>query len=301
MTDTLVVGRGMLGRALGRARPGAHYADRPVRWGDEQRAVEDLIGVVTTFVEATSAPRALAWCAGGGYVGADADAMLAEARLLGTVLRTASSLDGGWTAFVASSAGGVYGHGRPECLDELDVPVPASPYGTAKVAVEEAARAWAGEHGATMLVGRIANLYGPTQRLDKAQGLITHLCRAAITRRPLSLFVSAETQRDYIYVDDAAAVIARWMDVAASQPGVTETKVIATGRATSIAGVLTTVTRVTRVRPPVVFSVDARTALQPRFVRLRSTWRTELDRFCPARPLEAGVCSVWHQFLRTRV
>ncbi len=58
-----------------------------------------------------------------------------------------------------------------------------------------------------LLVGRLSNLYGPGQDLAKPQGLISQLCRAQLTRRPLSIYVSLDTRRDYLFVDDAAAMV----------------------------------------------------------------------------------------------
>ena len=58
-----------------------------------------------------------------------------------------------------------------------------------------------------LLVGRISNLYGPGQNLAKPQGLVSQLCRAQLTRQPLSVYVSLDTMRDYLYVDDAAAMV----------------------------------------------------------------------------------------------
>ena len=58
-----------------------------------------------------------------------------------------------------------------------------------------------------MVIGRIANLYGPGQDPTKAQGLVSQLCRAHLERRPTSIYVSLDTARDYLFVDDAARLV----------------------------------------------------------------------------------------------
>ena len=55
------------------------------------------------------------------------------------------------------------------------------------------------------VLGRLANVYGPGQTLGKPQGLLSQLCLADATGRPLPVFVSMDTIRDYLYAGDAAA------------------------------------------------------------------------------------------------
>jgi nucleoside-diphosphate-sugar epimerase len=79
--------------------------------------------------------------------------------------------------------------------------VPLSAYGELKLHQEATARLML-EGVCAVLVGRVSNLYGPGQNLAKLQGLISRLALAAATRQPLNIFVSLDTLRDYIYVDD---------------------------------------------------------------------------------------------------
>ena len=59
-------------------------------------------------------------------------------------------------------------------------------------------RRFAAATGTAVLVGRIANLYGPGQNLAKPQGLVSQLCLANLTGQPLSIYVSLDTLRDYL-------------------------------------------------------------------------------------------------------
>ena len=101
-------------------------------------------------------------------------------------------------------AGCTPGHPEPPFTEHTE-PAPISPYGRAKLRSEEIATAFAVRTSTALLVGRLANLYGPGQNLDKPQGLISQLCRAQLTRQPLSVSVPLDTMRDYLFVDDAAA------------------------------------------------------------------------------------------------
>ena len=89
---------------------------------------------------------------------------------------------------------------------ESSTPRPLSVYGEAKIAEEElVVKLLAGT--VPVLIGRFSNLVGPGQNLAKPQGLVSQLCRAAAITQSVNLFVPMETLRDYLYVDDAAAMV----------------------------------------------------------------------------------------------
>ncbi len=140
-----------------------------------------------------------------------------------------------------------------------------------------------------MLVGRLSNLYGPGQDVSKPQGLITQLCRAQLSRQPLSVYVSLDTRRDYLFVDDAAAMVVDGLEKV-TEHGVRALKVFASERSTTIGAVLGDLHRITRRRPPVVLGTSATSSLQVRDLRLRSVaWppSTGLAR----TPLVAGIAA----------
>ena len=120
-----------------------------------------------------------------------------------------------------------------------------------------------------LLVGRLANLYGPGQDLDKPQGLVSQLCRAQLTRQPLTVYVPLDTMRDYLFVDDAAAMAVAGLG-AVTPSGRRALKVLASERSTTVGAVLGDLHRVTRRRPPVVLGVSPRSRRQVRDLRLRS-------------------------------
>ena len=69
--------------------------------------------------------------------------------------------------------------------------------------------------GVRAVLGRLSNVYGPGQTLGKPQGLLSQLCLADATGRPLPVFVSMDTIRDYLYAGDAARMVVRSIALAA--------------------------------------------------------------------------------------
>ena len=107
-----------------------------------------------------------------------------------------------------------------------------------------------------LVIGRFSNLVGPgqnlvkqqglvSQHLVKQQGLVSQLCRAVVTRQSLSVFVPMETLRDYLYVDDAAAMVRTLVANAVHmQPPTPVARNIASQRPVSVCTVLRTVQQV---------------------------------------------------------
>jgi UDP-glucose 4-epimerase len=146
--------------------------------------------------------------------------------------------------FLSSSAGGIYAGATHPPFSESTTPRPLSPYGETKLGQEEILRMTLGDC-LPLVIGRFSNLAGPGQSLVKRQGLVSQLCRAAVTRQSLSLFVPMETLRDYLYVDDAAAMARRLVENAVdTQPSTLVLRNISSQRAVSVYAVLRTVQQV---------------------------------------------------------
>ena len=292
---TLVVGAGgLLGSAVVRElrrqqRP--HLTVR-VPWGDRSAAVEAL---ATTSAEllATGGPWRILWCAGSGVVASSPEKLEAEVATLEAFLDRFARLaeDRPGALFLASSAGGVYAGSRGAPFTEQTEPRPISPYGEAKLRAEALARDFAGRTGHQVLVGRIANLYGPGQDPSKAQGLVTVLCRSHLARRPTSIYVSLDTSRDYVFVDDVARMaVAGTERVAAEDGGTVVVKIMASQRGTSVAAIMGELRRITKHRPRVVLGSSSLSAFQVRDLRFRSEVWPELDRLVTTS-LPAGMAA----------
>jgi UDP-glucose 4-epimerase len=192
--------------------------------------------------------------------------------------------------FFASSAGALYAGARVPPFTESSPTAPVAPYGFSKLALEARLQRLAAECGVAAAAGRITNLYGPGQNLAKPQGLISHLCRAHVTGQPLGIYVPLDTLRDYLFVDDAAAMVLDLMEAAAARPGEVAVKILASHGSVSVAALLMQAQRVFRRPIRVLFGASSEAARQARDLRVRSEVHPELDHRT-LRTLPAGIAA----------
>ena len=278
--ETLVIGAGgLLGAALTRV-------DSPqvipvpcqgIAW-NSGAALGQLTNAVTDFrLARPDRSAAVIWCAGAGVIGTGPEQLAAETEAFATMLDALPS--GDVLVFLASSAGGVYGGQRASPITEASPTVPLADYGRNKLVQERLLTDWAHATGGRGVIGRIANLYGPGQVLAKPQGLISQTCFATLTRQPISIYVPLDTIRDYLYVDDAAALVNSCVERCSELPaGTVITKILASGRSVTIGSVLAEVHRVLRRRPSVVMAASPKRHLQGAAMQFHSTVWTDLDR-----------------------
>ena len=253
------------------------------------RAIGAFLG---TVVSGDHKAWCLFWAAGAGIVGTTSETLAAETAIFEHALeRTSVHLDrlrqeprGRVPGFVflASSAGGVYGACPDSPATESSVCLPVSDYGRAKLRQEALLAKWAEVHAVSSLAGRISNLYGPGQNLDKPQGLITHLVRSLVLNRPVHLYVPLDTLRDYFHVDDCAAAIVHAVSRLIREATVdcaprSILKIFAAEQPASIAALIGIISWVTRRRPLVIHAAPhALTRQQPRRLTFRTAvWRDE--------------------------
>lgn len=295
---TWIVGKGgLLGQHLEREMRTRWplWVGARVPW-DEAGAARTLSAQAREFHRATEGRSwQLVWAAGAGVTGTSTKTLEAELGLFAATLNTLGELGSGrlGTVFLASSAGGVYaGVGTPP-YDENSPVRALSPYGDAKLKAEAQLSSWAQDSGTPALIGRIANLYGPGQNLAKAQGLISQMCRAHLTGQPLSVYVSLDTLRDYIFAPDCARLVAdalTQLHQDQNQRGDTlvRTKVLASQRAVTIGAVLGEMRRIFKRVPRIVVGSSPVSAFQAKDLSLRSVVWPHLDRQ-PLTPLPAGI------------
>ncbi|SDP04857.1 UDP-glucose 4-epimerase [Nakamurella panacisegetis] len=299
---TWVVGAGgLLGSALcARLRSdGGTVLRQRVGWSGERAGADLLAGLaqLSAHLERAGGPWRVVWCAGAGVTGSSAQALQQEIRTLTSFLdrMTERAADlGPGTFFLASSAGGLYA-GTPSdghAFSELDPVNPISPYGEAKLAAELAVTRYAEATGNQVQIGRIANLYGPGQNLSKGQGLISALCRSHLTRRPISVYVSLDTIRDYLFVDDCADMIADMLDVTTPgrQAGEVVLKILASQHGTTIATLVAACRQVFKRPPLLILGTSAQARFQVLDLRLRSFVWPEIDHRT-LMPLPAGIAA----------
>jgi UDP-glucose 4-epimerase len=248
-------------------------------------------------------PWSVAWCAGAGVTGTSAQALDLELVALRETLAAlaASPHPERGAFFFASSAGGVYaGVGMPP-YDESSPVRPLAPYGRAKLDAEALVTSSSHRTGTPSLIGRISNLYGPGQNLAKPQGLISQICRSHLTGQPLSIYVSLDTLRDYLFAPDCAGLIVAGLarlrqEQAAKGPGVV-TKIFASQRAITIGAVLGEMRRIFKTSPRVVLGASSVASVQAKDLSLRSRVWPELDRRS-LTPFPVGVATTAADLLR---
>ncbi len=187
----------------------------------------------------------------------------------------------------ASTGGAMYGSTGTEPATESTLPEPVSPYAIGKLAVEGYLRYYRAKHGLRSVVLRISNPYGPRQRLNRGQGVIASFLTNIAEERPITVYGDGSMVRDYVYVDDVAAMIAA---VADTEPAHALYHV-ASGTGTSITELIAIVARVTgrevridRLAKPATF-VD-------RVVLDIGRFSSEFG-LTPAVTLEDGIAATW--------
>lgn len=106
-----------------------------------------------------------------------------------------------------SSGGTVYGVPRTTPLAEDHPTEPLCSYGIHKLMVEKYLALAHRLHGLDYRILRPANLYGPGQRLDIAQGAVAVFLDRALRDEPIDIWGDGSAVRDYVYIDDAVDAI----------------------------------------------------------------------------------------------
>jgi len=129
-----------------------------------------------------------------------------------------------------SSGGTVYGVPRATPVAEDHPTDPISSYGIHKLMVEKYLALAQRLHGLDYCVVRPANLYGPRQRLDTAQGAVAVFLDHALRDKPIHIWGDGSVVRDYVYVTDAVDAMLK----AASFEGAPRIFNIGSGKGTSL-------------------------------------------------------------------
>jgi UDP-glucose 4-epimerase len=272
----IVVGNGFIGSAAARAlaETGRSVTVLGRRDGD---LLVDLVrtGSEVVFAAGPSVP-----------VSVEADPSLGHEalRLLRAVLDVVCAAPA--TLLLVSSGGAVYGEPDRLPIDESHPLRPVSEYGRLAVATEALVATAVQRHGIAATALRCGNVYGPGQDATRRQGLVAVLLDAAATGRPVDVWGDGSVARDYVHVDDVAAVVA----ACAGRPDLPIALNVGTGKATTVTRLLLLVEEVTGV------SLDVR----HRPGRLLDVSRGALDigRLCGLLPfepvpLELGVARTW--------
>jgi len=276
----------------------------PVLWSSVGGGIQELGRLANRFLaDVDGRSWSVVWCAGAGVIDASSESMGVELTALRDTLAALSSAAAGdeGTFFFASSAGGVYAGVGEAPYDESSQVEPLTPYGRAKLDAECLVAEWSQDTGTPALIGRIANLYGPGQNMNKAQGLISQVCRSYLVGNPLVIYVSLDTLRDYLFAPDCASMIveglSRLREEAPKASATVVTKILASQRAVTVGAVLGEIRRIFKRRPQIVIGSSPMTAAQPRNLSLQSRVWPDLDRRT-LTPFPVGVATTYADLKR---
>ena len=131
-----------------------------------------------------------------------------QVNLLGTLnLLEAARLTGVRRLVMVSSGGTVYGIPQAVPIPESHPTEPICSYGITKLAMEKYVALYRQLHGLQGLVLRVANPFGPRQRLDAAQGVVPVFLGKALRDEPLQIWGDGTTVRDFLDVADVVAAL----------------------------------------------------------------------------------------------
>jgi UDP-glucose 4-epimerase len=142
-----------------------------------------------------------------------------EVNLLGSVHLINAAVRADVRGFVFTSSIAVYGKEAPPFREESR-PLPADPYGIAKLAVEHDLRAAREAFGLRSVVFRPHNVYGERQNLSDPYRNVVGIFMSQVLRGlPCTVFGDGLQTRAFSYVGEVASVIADCLQVPAAWDG----------------------------------------------------------------------------------
>src|SRR5438034_1621854 len=203
---------------------GSHVVDAYLAAGDDVTVLDDLstgkreqVPASATFVQAdVRSPAARELLATGGFALLNhhaaqmdvrrsvADPLFdADVNVLGFLnLLEGARLGGVQRVVFASSGGTVYGETERLPVVESAPKLPASPYGTAKLASEYYLATFSQLYGLETVALRYSNVYGPRQNPHGEAGVVAIFAHRVLAGQPLTVFGDGGQTRDMVFVQD---------------------------------------------------------------------------------------------------
>lgn len=154
----------------------------------------------------------------------------AELNIVAALRLFQTMVDDGVKKFVfASSGGAAYGEPHYAPQDEQHPVAPISPYGCAKLAIDQYLQFFRTAYGVKAVSLRYGNVYGPRQRKDGEAGVIAIFAGAMLDGQTVRINGDGEQTRDYVFVGDVARA-----NMAASEEGFDGIYNVGTGVETSV-------------------------------------------------------------------
>ncbi|MCH5275266.1 MAG: NAD-dependent epimerase/dehydratase family protein [Lachnospiraceae bacterium] len=182
-----------------------------------------------------------------------------------------------------SSGGTVYGKEHTGICKEEEEAFPITVYGVQKLTIEKILYLYWQMHGLDYRIVRLSNPYGPYQRPNGIQGVVTTFTWKALHDEPILVYGDGSVVRDYIYIDDAVEGILR----IAEQQGNHRLYNLGSGRGRTVDEVIQTIARVLQKQMKVSYQ-SSRAVDVPVNVLDVSRFKQDFGGFLPIE-LEEGI------------
>ncbi|NOT63040.1 MAG: NAD-dependent epimerase/dehydratase family protein [Acidobacteria bacterium] len=189
-----------------------------------------------------------------------------------------------------SSGGTIYGNSEFRLVSERDRTAPLSSYGMGKLLCEEMIGFHHRTLGLDYLILRISNPYGAGRIRRVSQGVIDVFLEKVKAGQPLSIWASADTVRDYIFIDDLTDVTLRLIDLDISE---SVTLNIGSGIGTSLQDILLMINKVTGLETK--HSYETRNVPGVPYNVLDIQRLQDLTGWKPTYDLESGIQEAWNR------
>ena len=299
---TLVIGGGgLIGSSLRKAffREFGHHKHSPaIPWENIEDAVLVLRRTVNDFLsECGKEAWIIAWCAGRGGFSSTTTELASEHIYLNCVIdELIESKNNNGVFFFASSAGAIYTESGSQVFTEKSPTSVSNDYGIHKLEQENVVNQFAQRTKTKCVIGRLVSIYGPNQNLEKPQGLISRLCLNSKMNISTDIYVSLGTTRNYLFADDAANMIQRYISYVSNSVVENEiystVKIFCSHESVSISTVCKALSNVTKKKTLIKAHLSASLPKYPEHFNIASTTIPDLGQFCQTT-LVSGIGQVF--------
>ena len=130
----------------------------------------------------------------------------AQVNVLGLINVLENAVKAKVKKVIFASSGATYGEPAHLPADESTPQHPESPYAITKMVAEYYLRFYKAQHGLDYTALRYGNVYGPRQDPNGEAGVISIFIGRFLAHQGVKIFWDGEQTRDYVYVEDVAAV-----------------------------------------------------------------------------------------------
>jgi len=213
----------------------------------------------------------------------------AEVNIIGTLNLLELSVKHKIKSFIfASSGGAIYGEPKKLPADETTYPIPISPYGASKYAIEKYLGYYKAVHGLDYVALRYSNVYGPRQNPHGEAGVLAIFCNRIMSGKPCEIFGDGNQTRDYVFVGD----VAKANILSVNSPSGSYN--IGTQIETSVNDLVTTLRKVTKREFKVEYSPPRAGEVLRIYLNIHLAKR--VLGWSPNVNLEDGICQTWKWF-----